>query len=257
MCMQNLFRPLLLLLALAPVFSCTTPDQSQALVNASIEAHGGKLFEESSIAFDFRDKHYTYTRQGDAFTYTRSFTDSTGAVQDVLDNEGFARFVDGVAVDLPEERSLAYSNSVNSVIYFGMLPYRLNDPAVNKAYVGETEIEGSPYHIVKVTFEKEGGGVDYEDEFLYWINANTHTLDYLAYSYDTDGGGLRFRKAVNPRTISGIRFQDYINYKPENKEIPLDSLELLYKAGALEEVSEIRLQNIVVAPADATEMVSQ
>lgn len=244
--MHKLIHWWVLPLALFYLASCNTASKQQQIVDEAIEKHGGEKFEDAYIAFDFRDRHYTYNRQGDNFIYTREFTDSTGQVRDVLRNAGFYRSVDGNTASLTEERKNAFSNSVNSVIYFSLLPYRLNDPAVNKEYIRQTEIDGKPYHLIKVTFDQEGGGEDFDDEFLYWFNTESGTLDYLAYSYHTDGGGLRFRKAVNPREIGGIRFQDYINYKPTTKEVKLEELEDLYKKGALEVLSEIKLENIEV-----------
>ena len=215
-------------------------------MDRAIARHGGERYEDTHVSFDFRDRHYTYTRQGGSYRYTRAFSDSTGQVEDVLTNEGFTRSVNGEPVSLPEEREKAFSNSVNSVIYFALLPYGLNDPSVNKQFVGKTEIEGSPYNVIKVTFDEKGGGADFEDQFLYWFNAETNTLDYLAYSYKTEGGGLRFRKGINPNEVGGIRFQDYVNYKPASKDVGLEALEDLYKKGELEVLSEINLENIQV-----------
>ena len=70
--------------------------------------------------------------------------------------------------------------------------------------------------------------------------------DYLAYLYYTDGGGLRFRKAYNPRKVNGILFQDYVNYKPREDSATISEIEALYKQNALEELSRIELTNITV-----------
>jgi hypothetical protein len=52
------------------------------------------------------------------------------------------------------------------------------------------------YDVVGVTFGQDGGGKDFDDEFHYWINKQTHKVDYLAYSYRTNDGGVRFRTAL-------------------------------------------------------------
>jgi hypothetical protein len=64
---------------------------------------------------------------------------------------------------LPEEKETAYANSLNSVIYFALLPHGINDDAVNKEYLAETTIKDQPYHKIKITFDPEGGGSDYEE----------------------------------------------------------------------------------------------
>ena len=225
--------------------SVTAP--AQAIVDAGIEAHGGEAYLNFELEFDFRGRHYTAHRKGGAFRYTRSFVDSTGQVKDVLSNGGFYREIDGQKVKLSPEKDSAYTESVNSVHYFIQLPYGLNDAAVNKKYLGMTTIKGEPYEAVEITFEQEGGGTDYQDVFVYWFHHDRHTLDYMAYSYETDGGGLRFRKAFNSRMVGEIRFQDYVNYKAE--VIPgrkVEELVVLYQAGELDSLSSIVNENIIL-----------
>lgn len=234
------------LFSLLILFGCSSWSKEQKIIDRAIEAHGGKLYEKARISFDFRDRHYKILKTPTRFEYSREFRDSTGLVLDVLNNDRFVRTVDGNEVGVTEERKRAYTNSVNSVAYFVFLPYGLNDPAARKQWKGETELEGQVYDIIEVTFDEEGGGEDFEDEFLYWINRESHRMDYLAYSYHTEGGGVRFRKAINPRTINGILIQDYENYQPKDKRISLESMEKLYKAGQLELLSEIISENVEV-----------
>lgn len=226
--------------------SCQQPSEAQKIVDRAISVHGGKKFESSMISFDFRNMHYEILKFPDRFEYIREFTDSTGQVRDVLNNSGFVRTVNGQSVELLEERVSAFSNSVNSVAYFAFLPYGLNDPAAVKTLVGSTELEGKTYDIIKVAFQEEGGGEDHEDEFLYWFDKETGFLDYMAYSYHTNGGGVRFRKAIKRHSVGGLVLLDYENYKPAEKDTPLDELEALFKAGKLELLSEIIMENIEV-----------
>jgi hypothetical protein len=198
------------------------------------------------IEFDFRNRHYTSHREGGKFIYTREFSDSTGKIKDILTNDSFRREVNGGLAKISGERAKAFSNSVNSVIYFALLPYGLNDPAVKKSYVTETEINGKQYDLIKVTFYEDGGGKDHEDVFLYWFENETHLMDYFAYSYETDGGGIRFREVTNRRKIDGMVFQDYINYEPLTATVTLDQMENLYKRGELKKLSDIALENITV-----------
>jgi len=210
---------------------------------------GGALYETSAITFDFRGTHYSIFKSPTAFEYSREFSDSTGQVVDVLNNAGFTRKVNGVLIDtLTEERIGAFSRSVNSVAYFAFLPYGLNDAAAIKTYLGKTTIKGKEYHQVKVTFQAEGGGDHFEDEFLYWFGVDDSQMDYMAYSYHTDGGGVRMRDVRATREVGGIRFQDYNNLKAARKETPLDSMQVLYETGALVKLSEINLENIKTSP---------
>lgn len=227
----------------------------QIIVDKAIEAHGGLKYENISAEFDFRGRHYTVDRKGGRrgkFTYTRTTEDSLGSLKDVLiQAKDFKRYLDGTEVVISEERKTAFTSSVNSVLYFALLPYPLNDAAVNKELLGEGELEGKSYYKIKVTFGRDGGGEDFEDVFCYWINKETFTMDYVAYSYEeSDGWGTRFRKAINPRRVEGILFQDYINLKAK-KELgapPVEDHDRLFTEGQLEELSRIENTNVKVSP---------
>jgi hypothetical protein len=232
--------PLFLLL-----ISCSS-ETAQTIVDKAIEAHGGMRFEQQRIEFDFRNRHYTSTRKDGQFIYTREFNDSTGRIRDVLTNDSFHREINGGPAKITEERARAFSNSVNSVIYFAVLPFGLNDPAVIKEHVGKTVIKGKRYHEIKVTFEKEGGGKDFEDVFLFWINAENDRMDYFAYSYKSDGGGIRFREGINLRMVGGVIFQDYNNFQPKSDTVKLEDMRSLFEQNQLEKLSVINLENVTV-----------
>ena len=214
----------------------------EILVN-TIKAHGGNLYDSAHYQFIFRDKQYSFNNKN-GYTYTVVATDSLGnIVVDSLHNGIFKRSINNRPVDLSQKNSSIYSNALNSVIYFATLPYKLSDKAVRPTYLGETVIEGEDYDVVKVTFGEAGGGKDHEDEFCYWINKNSHYMNYMAYSYQTNDGGVRFRSAYNPRTVDGIRFQDYINWEAPIGT-PLERLPELYESGQIKELSKIETEAI-------------
>jgi hypothetical protein len=221
--------------------------KAQQIIDNAIEAHGGKNYENLKLEFDFRKRHFKAEKRPGFYHYEKVYSDKSGnEVHDILNNGSFTRTIDGELADLTEKQITGYSNSLNSVIYFVLLPYLLNDPAVMKNYIGEETINGTVYFKIKVTFKQDGGGKDFEDEYLYWINQETYTMDYLAYNYHVNGGGARFRSAYNIRTVKGIRFADYINYKPIEKTMDINSFGDLFQNGGLEELSKIVTENIVV-----------
>ena len=223
------------------------PDAS-IIINKSIEVAGGDLIKNSLIEFDFRDKHYKAIRDNGKFQYERVFKDSIGIIKDVLNNKGFQRFVNETSFAVSDGKETAYTASVNSVHYFSILPFGLHSKAVNKTYLGKVSLKGNDYYKIKITFNQEGGGEDFEDVFIYWINMETYKVDYLAYSYnEKDGLGLRFREAYNERIVNGIRFVDYNNYKPASEKSKLVDLDRLFEIGKLDLLSKIELENVTVA----------
>ncbi len=219
----------------------------QSIIRQCIERHGGSKYENSNISFDFRKRSYRSSIRDGSFIYERITKDETkGQIHDKLTNQGLRRTINGTPVALSPKDSAAYANSVNSVIYFALLPYFLLDEAVQTEYLDTVTVKQQPYHKIKVTFRQEGGGRDFQDEYIYWIHQEENTLDYLAYNYIVDGGGARFREAYNARFINGIRFADYINYKPSTETMKVETFDQLLENGELKELSKIETENISV-----------
>lgn len=219
---------------------------AEEIINKTIENAGGEIYRRATIDFKFRDHTYRSIRNGGEFQLERQITDSTGTYRDVLSNTGYQRFRNDTLEKIPDSMATRYSSSVNSVHYFAQLPYGLNDRAVKKELAGEAIIEGEPFHQLRVTFMQEGGGADHHDEFMYWIHKEDYTVDYFAYKFHVNDGGLRFRKAFNERVIEGIRFVDFQNYTIEDFSTPLEQLDELYEAGKLEHLSTIETENVQV-----------
>ncbi len=225
--------------------SNTADAKAQEIVDKAIEAHGGQAYHSAAFEFDFRDRHYSWQRNPDHYVYTRTFQDSLGVLKDVLINSSqLTRTLNGDTVALTSEWQTKYANSVNSVLYFIQLPYQLNDPAVNKKYLGEETIKGEPYHKIEITFDQQGGGKDYEDVFVYWFHQRTFFLDYFAYYYNTDETGVRFREAYNRQKVGGIVFQDYVNYEPVDTTATVYQQAELFEKGQLKELSRIENKDI-------------
>jgi len=219
---------------------------TQEIVDQSIEISGGKLHESSTISFEFRGKTYISKMDGNQKVLKRLTHNDSIQLFDILTGEKFQRFENDSLIMLPDSISRKYSNSVNSVHYFSKLPYGLNDPAVRKEFLGEIEINGKAYYKIKVTFEKEGGGDDFDDTYLYWFNQETLKADYLAYDFHVDGGGMRFREAYNERYIGDIRFVDYYNSKPKNSNASLMQIDSLFIKDQLQLLSKIELKKITI-----------
>ena len=218
--------------------------QADMILQKSVQAHGGSKYQNAHYAFTFRDKNYTFKNNKDQFTYTSTSEKDGKKIIDILENGNLKRKVNGVEIELSEKEKNQYSGGLNSVIYFTTLPYKLQDQAVKKSYKGTTTIKGKTYEILEIRFEQEGGGRDHDDVFHYWINKENHVIDYLAYNYQVNGGGVRFRSAYNSRKIGGIIFQDYVNYKAEIGT-PLADLPKLMEQGKLKELSRIETEQVI------------
>ena len=244
---MKLFRTFFLFtfVVLTSCNSNETPTSNE-LIKRAIEVSGWEN-PNFEIEFDFRDYHYYLKRQPNGYVYRRMIQKEGELQVDEMSNlSSLQRILSGTPIILSDSLQQLYTNSLNSVLYFFQLPLPLSDNAVISENLGEELIMGAPYWNIKVTFREEGGGEDFQDEYRYWIHKENYTIDYLAYNYQTSGGGTRFRKAIHPVSIEGVRCQDYINFKSEIKFPPLDSLPSWFAAGKLIEVSRIENQNINV-----------
>ncbi len=242
-------KKLILIAAFAlSLFSCKEKsDKAHEIVEKSIAAHGGAKYENFTAEFDFRKFHIKmmHEMKGSSlrFQYERISKDSArNDIWDIINNDGFMRLINGNEVQLSEKDITKYTNAVNSVAYFVLLPYKLQDKAVNLEYLGEASLENKKYDKIKVWFNQEGGGKDFEDVYCYWFNQETHQMDYIAYA----NGGPRFRRVKNRQTVGGIVFQDYENFAITDTTISTSDYDKAFIAGKDSLLSLIEQKNIIV-----------
>ena len=250
---------ILLLLGLL-LTNCTSSSPSPAappaaptaedVIRRAIDVHGGTAYDSLSLSFDFRNRSYAIDRRGGRYRYERSFSDTLAdgtveIVTDRLDNDRLLRYRDGRPQELSAKDSSAYAESVNSVRYFFMLPFGLLDPAVNRELLDTVTIRRQPYVLVRVTFDETGGGTDFQDVYHYYFHLYDHTLDYLAYSFLVNDGGIRFREAVNRRRAGPLLIQDYVNYGL-NETTDLTDVAGRFERGELRRLSTIENRNVVL-----------
>lgn len=217
---------------------------AQDIIDTCIDVSGANKISNATLTFNFRDKFYAAKRKNGEYNLTRVFTIGNDTIKDILSNSGFERIKNSKPIEVQDSMAVKYSESVNSVHYFSVLPYGLNDIAVKKTLLGEVEIKGKEFYKIKITFSKENGGVDYNDIFIYWIKKDNFKLGYLAYKYTTNGGGMRFREVCKEYFTNGIFFADYDNYEPKNPNVRLNQLDKIFEKKGLKKISEIKLNDI-------------
>lgn len=215
-------------------------DKASIIVEQCIAVHGGNNYQRLDVSFDYRKFRMHLMQHDGDFLYERTTKDSlNNVVNDVLTNNGFVRKVNGKKQDISKEDTEKYKDGLNAIAWFALLPFKLSEPAVNLKYLGEINIGNNAYNKIDVTFDKEAGGKDHQDEFCFWINKGTHTLDYLSYS----NGGPRFRKVIKRQKVDGIIFQDYNNYEILDTTISTSGYDKAYESGNAKLLSKIEQDN--------------
>ena len=137
-------KVLIALLVTISIISCNSPlTDPQKIIDNAIKVSGGEKYRHSTIAFDFRDRHYMAQREGGKYSYERILKDSANTIHDFLSNDGFNREINNTLVEVADSMKIKYTSSINSVVYFALLPYGLNDDAVKKKFLGETTIDNA------------------------------------------------------------------------------------------------------------------
>lgn len=193
------------------------------IIQAAIDSSGTEKFQKAIVQFQFRDKTYRSIPTCDGLKLQREFSTDSATIKDELYQGDFLRLVNNEYTKVKDSLAFLYTESINSVHYFVQLPFRLKDEAVQKKLVGIEDVQQKSYYKIKVTFQKDGGGEDFEDVYYYWIDSKNFQIAFLSYSFQVNEGGIRFRKAVSQKEINGIQFIDYENYKPNIENPKLEN----------------------------------
>jgi hypothetical protein len=226
--------------------SVETPED---VIRAAIDRYGGDAFDQVAVRWEFRGVPFEVHRDRGLFRYQRTVADSLGRAHvEVMENDGTWIEVDGVRQEVDEATVRRIESAVNSTVYLGFLPFRLDDSAVRLQDLGTGEVAGESYRKIQVTFQEDGGGRDWQDRFVYWFREGDWTLDYLAYWEAVDPPVTRFRRAMNRREVGGIVVQDYENFTAEDDAVDISDYDRLFEEGRLTLVSVIEFDEVNVEP---------
>ena len=217
-------------------------EDAKQIISKSIKAHGGAAYNDLQLSFNFRVFAVELRNKGGQYSYLRSFKDSANnSIIDQLTNKAFIRKVNNVLISLDPKQENALRESLNSVAYFALLPYKLSEPAVQAKLAGEIAMEGKNYYKINVTFKKDGGGKDHTDEFCYWINKANYNMEYIAYS----NGGPRFRKLIKQHQAkNGVILQDYQNFAMTDTTIAVTGYDSAFLNGKMKLLSLIEHRDV-------------
>ncbi len=251
---MNVLRPVLLCLWMlypAALLGDETTPHRLAIVEKAIEHHGGDLYRHSETELDVCSKsgcfHLTARVDGDRWAYTVAGKSGDSRRRVISAHDGLQVWKNGEieAVEAGEEQR--YRDWAMARVYFCFLPFRLGDESVYQRDLGLVDWDGRRLHKVKVTFEP-GTSSAAGDEYLYWFDPESARLEYFAYSYDDNGGGLRFRRAVRHRRIGGLLFFDQENHGADGLGLSVDEIDADYVRDSMRHVSTVRLDPIRVEP---------
>ncbi len=224
------------------------PTNRLDVIDRAIEHHGGDRYRSTDTSLEMCSKGGCFNVRArvdeDRFDLTVRGTAREGERTVRVTNEQVERWRDGKPVPVAPDDESSLRNWVMARVYFPFLPYRLNDPSVWKQDQGLEQWGELTYQRVKITFTA-GSSSDADDEYVYWLEPETGRVAQLAYSYQGDPGGIRFRRATHHRRVGGILFFDQENFGTEGEGLSVDDITPAY-AATLRHISTITLRNIEV-----------
>jgi hypothetical protein len=153
-----------LLLIIIIISSCKSEKKlltAQKIIDKTIVFSGADKVSNAKISLKFRDKDYAAIRKNGEFKLFRGTKKDSISVNEVLTNNSYKRLINTQSVKVADSMITKYSNSINSVHYFSVLPFGLNDKAVQKKLLASSTINEKEYYKVEITFSEYGGGEDF------------------------------------------------------------------------------------------------
>ena len=177
-------------------YTYRTPDQKEDL---SIE----------SYIFNGELSHGTYMK------HERTLPDLKGEMQQGYNGNDYWVKIDGQQI--PESsviESATFTRKTN--FYWLAMMQKLLDPGINYEYLGQGNIEGKLYDMVKITFNTADGGAS--DSYQLYINPETHLVDQFLFTIVSKNVIDPILMRVKYENVEGVLLTTYRKYTKSNWE---------------------------------------
>lgn len=234
------------------------------IVDRAIEHHGGAAYTASEVALRLCSANGCFDLDvaADGGLYTHTVTREDGSLRVRASNDKVELWENGVEKPVPSEDDARRRRFVSARVYFPFLPYRLNDPGVQKLDLGIVDWEGRKLHQVRIRFgdgaatpadgaAPGGEAKQTSDEYMYWFDPDSGEVVYFAYDFVGDPSGIRFRRMINPRRIGAILFFDQENLGADGDGYDVGAIDPHFVAEKLKPISVVLLTSIEVRPPPA------
>ena len=188
------------------------------IVDRAIEHHGGAAYTSSDVSLRLCSAGgcFDIEVRTDGGLYTHTVTREDG-FRVRASNDQVEMWEGGAAKPVPPEDEARRRRFVSARVYFAFLPYRLNDPGVEKLDFGIVDWEGRPLHKVRIRFggsraaggDQGGETGQTSDEYMYWLDPESGEVVYFAYDFVGSPAASAFAarsiRAASAASCSSIR----------------------------------------------------
>lgn len=206
------------------IFACS---KSDTIIEEAIRVSGYKDHTAFKAEFDVEDTHYIVTQYKESFSYERIFKDSILTIHDILNNKGFMRMADTLTEILPESEARRLSSSLDSTVFFVLIPECLGDPAFVKSYIGQGTFQSNPFDLfeIKSIVESEKKRAIH---CRLWIGAD-HRIRFIQNFSGNSDVANNLTEVSAYQNVMGIQIPEFITYQTVNNSAGSDNLEPLIK----------------------------
>ncbi len=224
------------------------PPSTPAIVQQSIEFHGGALYEASTITMTISSLSGSFeiepTRDGGQFEHIVTGTRDDTERRVRLTNDTVQEWRNGEEIDLDEETATRARAYVDARVFFPLLPYTLKGGDIQFDDLGLETWHGRDLHKVRVSFTP-GTSNDADDAYIFWFDPDTGQMEQFGYDFD---GGLRLRTATSFERVGGVLFSTQENYAIDGGRVPVNMLSPEYVEENMELLSTVTVSNMSVEP---------
>ncbi len=219
----------------------------KTILEKCIENHGGSIFNSSNIKLTTNDIDYEMVNYQYKVKYSmRKFFNKDLHV--VNYDRGYVQYF----INDSLRNSNAYNNFVvntrlDNFLYLLSIPFNLDFNGTITERLEDVTIRSKDYYSIHISFPKIEDVP--ENEFILYIDKESFQMSFLALKYNILGSSISFRRFMNPRTVDGVMFQDYISFTPkEDSNATLQDLYIEYNKATLKDAKPIKLKKISVSP---------
>ena len=225
-----------------------TQINAKQLLEKTIIASGGDKFFNSKIQFDLDILHYDIYRKNNISNFEITRQVDSIVYKATYNNGDMAYYVNDEKQEKSMSSILFLNTYLKGFIYLSSIPHILKQNSVLLSRLNDVKIENTNYYTLYVTYKELEDYPQAQDEFYLYINPETNYIDFYAQKHYLTGDKMLFKKAINSRTINGIRFSDYkvLYLKSKTNNYALKEFYKLYNKNELTTHGEIKFQNVEV-----------
>lgn len=240
--------PLIILLSCKGEKKVENPKVAQAkeILEQSIQAHGGDLFEKSERSAMIGNDQHVISRKAHIFEYKVIKKDTMGNVAvDRLTNGGFDRHVNDEPVEIKTGLDSRLYNLMSNQLFIYDLPYSFRDNVFNLFHNGTTSFRGVEYDLVSVNY-KEIDGEKEEESYMAYFSKDTHQLHFVIVLTNEYSPQILVYEFKNQRQVDGILFFDIDINTIKRVYYTSPELEYLFSNKAFKNISKYQMTDISV-----------